>query len=360
MMLRKVLIFLFATAYSNLNGIDSLHTIQKKLKVIGFPVVYYTPETRWALGATSITTINSKFDSTNIRPSSVQFGFAITQLKQFLFYMPYQLWIKNNSINIQGELGYYIYNYYFYGIGNNFEKENQELYDITFPRFKLALLKQCGANKFLGIKTGFDDFKISNLEVNGSLAQDTIRGSRGGKIFPIGVIFKIDSRDNIFNASKGVYLEAYIEKSTKNFVSNFSYTKFSVDLVRYIKITKKANLVVNGFLQSSHGDVPFFQLPGIGGNKKLRGYYEFYYRDYNSWVLQTEWRQHIYGVLGCTFFAGMGEVHSDWKNTFTNTKNTYGAGLRVLLDKKQKINLRLDLGVAERKANYYFTILEAF
>jgi hypothetical protein len=330
------------------------------LKILGFPVVYYTPETRWALGATSITTIKDKSDSTNHRPSSIQFGFAYTQLKQILFYLPYQLWLKNNSINIQGELGYYIYNYYFYGVGNNFPEGYREIYDITFPRIRVAFLRQIKQNQFIGIKLGYDNFLISNLVNGGSLSSDSINGNRGGMIAPIGIIFKIDNRDNLFYASRGVFLETYFEITRNGLLSNYSYSKFSIDISTYKKVTKSAIIAANGFLQHSSGNVPFFQLPGLGGSKKMRGFYEFSYRDKNAWVIQAEWRQQIYKAFGGAFFLGVGEVKSKEINIFQNVRGSYGAGIRAMLDKKQKINLRLDVGVGRGKTNYYFTILEAF
>jgi Omp85 superfamily domain len=341
-------------------GQDSIAVDYKKLKLIGLPIVYYTPETRWVVGATSIVTFKEKEKETVNRPSNIQFGFAYSQLKQVLIYLPYQLWLKKNTINVQGELGYYIYNYYFYGTGNNFQKNYSELYDITFPRIRIAVLKEITKNKFLGFRFGYDDFTISNLVQNGALASDTINGSRGGDVAPFGAMFKIETRDNIFNASEGIFLEAYYEMAQKKILGGYSYNKFSIDVSCYKKINKISSLAINGFAQHSSGDVPFFQLPGLGGNKKMRGYYEFFYRDKNAWVLQAEWRQNIYKIIGCTIFGSIGEVQPKWEYAFKDIRSAYGAGLRVMLDKKQKINLRLDAGVGEKKVNYYFTILEAF
>ena len=69
-------------------------SLSNEVSVKVLPLVFFTPETRWAAGAASVATWQS--DSVS-RPSQSQLGFAYTQNKQWLFYLPFQLFLKKNK-----------------------------------------------------------------------------------------------------------------------------------------------------------------------------------------------------------------------------------------------------------------------
>ncbi len=45
---------------------------------------------------------------------------------------------------------------------------------------------------------------------------------------------------------------------------------------------------------------------------------------------------------------------------FDQLKYSYGGGLRVMLSKSEKLNLRLDYGIGEQSSGFYFQLGEAF
>src|SRR5882724_7401780 len=100
-----------------INPMDSVKP-SKRYLISGLPVVFYTPETRFGFGATGIYIFNFKKDSINAPRSSINLGFAYTQNNQALFYLPFNLFIKNRAYQLYGELGYNKYNFNFYGVGN--------------------------------------------------------------------------------------------------------------------------------------------------------------------------------------------------------------------------------------------------
>jgi len=121
-------------------------------------------------------------------------------------------------------------------------------------------------------------------------------------------------------------------------------------------------IAFNFYTEFTGGIAPFNQLALLGGNKRMRGYFEGRLRDNHQVIFQSEYRFPIYkerfrGVL----FGGIGQV----ANTFSDfklqqMKYTYGLGLRILINKKERIHIRLDAGFGKDTSGFYLTIGEAF
>jgi hypothetical protein len=94
----------------------------------------------------------------------------------------------------------------------------------------------------------------------------------------------------------------------------------------------------------------------------MRGYFEGRYRDNIFATAQLEYRQYFWWRLSFVVFAGIGEVAPDLLSfRLRELKPSYGAGLRFLFNKEQRVNLRVDLGFGEDgNSGIYFGIEEAF
>ena len=94
---------------------------------------------------------------------------------------------------------------------------------------------------------------------------------------------------------------------------------------------------------------------------QARGYFEGKYRDKNAALLQAEYRSPFLWRFGLVAFGGYGaafDSYSTFKAQYL--RFNYGAGLRLQLDQKQKINIRIDYGRGYQSSGFYFTIGEAF
>ncbi len=94
----------------------------------------------------------------------------------------------------------------------------------------------------------------------------------------------------------------------------------------------------------------------------MRGYYEGRYTDNNFIAAQVEHRFHLIERFGMVVFAAAGRVGLRPRDLFTfqGLKPSLGSGLRYAIDKKEKLNLRLDIGFGHRSTGVYFNITEAF
>ncbi len=329
--------------------------------IFGFPVIFYSPETRWGYGAAGIYTFHFKQDSIGSRPSRIQLGFAYTQNKQVLFYLPFQLYFNNAFYSTYGELGYYRYFYNFYGIGNNQPPDFRETYGVTYPRIRINALRKIKPHLYAGIRYWYENFSINSLDTTGQLVKGDITGSKGGTTSGAGVVFNFDNRNNSFSPSKGSYIETAVQYFGPRLGSEYEYIRIMMDASNYFHTWNEQVLAMNFFGETSSGNPPFNQLALLGGTKRMRGYYEGRYRDKNLLFFQTEYRIPLFWRMGMVVFGGVGEVNNRFSNyTFNDVRYNYGTGLRFMLDKKEKINIRLDAGFGKGTSGYYLTIGEAF
>ena len=94
----------------------------------------------------------------------------------------------------------------------------------------------------------------------------------------------------------------------------------------------------------------------------LRGYYDGRYTDNNLFGVQAEYRFPLKGRFGMVLFGAIGKVGKEAAEVFNfkQLKPAVGTGVRYAIDKKEKLNLRLDFAFGERSSGVYFNIIEAF
>lgn len=341
------------------NPPDSV-TKKKRISVLPIPIVFYTPETRFGFGAGAFCIFNFKNDSAFAPRSNLSVSFAYTQNKQVLSALPFNLFIKNRAWQVYGEVAYNKYFYNFYGVGNDQSPKFVERYGIEFPRLRITALKKIVPHFYAGLRYAFDKFSLFKLDTTGQLIDGTIPGSKGGYISGLGLVTLFDNRDNVYYPSKGIWTELVIYHDDPATGSSFKYTRIAFDFCKYFSY-KENILALNAYSIFSDTDVPFFQMGALGGQKKMRGFYEGRYRDNNVLVFQAEYRRHLFWILGVTIFGDMGQVAHRY-NRFNahDWRYTYGAGIRLMLDEAQKTNLRIDFGVGNKKILPYFTVFEAF
>lgn len=100
---------------------DSLDRPKTKLlrdvAIFPVPVVFRFPETGWGGGAAMTSAFSFTKDSSWAKPSQLSAGITYTQNKQILFFIPFNLFLNNNQYYLNGDNGWFRFNFYYYGIG---------------------------------------------------------------------------------------------------------------------------------------------------------------------------------------------------------------------------------------------------
>ena len=325
-----------------------------------YPLVFYFPETRLGFGGAGVYNYYpGKLKSS--RPSQWQVGGAYTLNKQLLLYAFYQYFLNQNQTEFFGEIGYYDYFYFFYGIGNKTQQADEETYFVRFPRFRIHALQEVAPHFRTGLSYKFDDYHLYEIAEKGFLDQQQPTGFEGGTISTLGLISRYDTRDNINLPTQGWLATLSMEHNAPWLGSEFTYSRFLIDLIRYVQAGKQQVIAFNLYTGALGGDPPFQELLFLGGSKKGRGIVEGRFREKAMFVGQTEYRFPIFWRFRGSIFASIGSVGASYGQIWNNTFHlNYGAGLRFLLDPKEGIQLRVDVGFGSDSPAYYLTVGEAF
>ncbi len=339
---------------------DSLRV--KKINFSGYPYVFYTPETQLAFGAGGIIVFYTKSDDPNLKPSKIGFGGFYSTNKQYKISANPALYFNENKLFIRTPISFGVFIDKFWGIGNDTQENGTEQYERE--TIAASFILQSPPILFSASRSGliidYDKTTITDKKENELIKNDSIVGNNGGELFGIGYDLTWDSRDNIFFPNKGGY--QYFKLIAYSGFSDYSFGFLELDVSRYMSFKEDHVFAFNFYMSAAFGTVPFYKLPALGGQNRMRGYFYGRYRDNFYATLQLEYRQYFSKRFGFVAFGGLGDVSSEFITyDFSNLKYSVGGGLRYLFNKKQKINLRMDIAIGkDGNTGIYFGLEEAF
>ncbi len=326
------------------------------------PVLYFTPETSWAFGAGAVSNFKLGADRNNTYESQVATGFAYTLFDQLLSFGSWRIFTERNKNLFSGELGWFDYVFFFYGIGNQVREEDEESFDAKLPRLRFNYLRQVKPDLYIGFRYHFDQFDIRRIKPGGLLDTGGFTGAQGGIASGLGPMIYFDSRDSQLYPTSGTFAETSVQYFHSFLGSEFRYWRWVIDFRKVHAVKANQHFVWQAFSEIQIGAPPFFTMAQMGGNRLMRGLFEGKYRDQNLAVLQGEYRWKFLPRWGLVGFTGLGNIYSDERKfRIRNTKATYGLGGRFQLSKREKLNLRLDFAHSPgEELRFYLTFGEAF
>ncbi|MCZ6701608.1 MAG: BamA/TamA family outer membrane protein [Ignavibacteria bacterium] len=336
--------------------------VKKKVSINGYPYVFYTPETQLAFGAGGIVVFYTKSGDTILKPSKLGFGGYYSTTNQYKLSVNPALYFNENKLFISTPVSFGVFNDKFWGIGNDTQETGNEQYERE--NISASLIIQSPPILFSADRSGFifdyDKTTITDKKENELLINDSIPGIKGGEIYGFGYDLTWDTRDNIFFPNKGGY--QYFKLIVYPGFSDYNFGLFELDISHYYSFKKDHVFAFNLFVASTLGSAPFYKMPALGGLKRMRGYFNGRYRDNFYATIQVEYRQYFYKRFGFVAFGGLGDVSSELITfNFDALKYSLGGGLRYLFNKKQKINLRMDIAIGQDgNTGIYFGLEEAF
>ena len=330
-----------------------------------YPAAGYKPETSFLLGLVGIAVFNQKKqdDSQFIRPTTITPYFFYTFRKQFLSYLNMEMY-PQNRFYFRGTFRYWNYPDQYYGIGNKTSGISEEYKDRIF-KYEAKLSRIINKKILAGLAFQWQNNHLSNIRNNGFLDTTAVVGKGGGNVLGIGPHFRYDSRDNTLYTTKGYFLESYIIFNPPWGINDYHFNMFALDFRAYTRVFTTENILALQIYYNSvwGGNVPFYMLPKLGGDQRLRGIeHENRYTDRQAYYIQAEGRRHLFGRFGGVIFTGIGDVNNSLGNfSFRSLKFVIGIGGRFQPLKDEKLNLRLDAGKGpDKQYAIYFSLNEAF
>lgn len=336
----------------------------RKQGIIVLPLLYFTPDTRWAYGGAGAyyfrvpSRDSSKADA---RTSYVQFLADYTENKQLDIWSTWNIFTRNENYLLKGDARFRNFPDRFYGIGNNTTEKEMERYSYNLLQMKAMFLRKIKPGLFLGLDYQYEYQYNFSYTAGGQLETGTITGFEGGLGTGFGIVGIHDNRDNIINAYKGSLLELSSYFFVPKMGSNFRYTNLNAQYQKYWQLRHKHVLALQTRMRLTYGNVPFLALSTLGGDDLLRGYARNRFRDNHFAGTQIEYRFPLFWRLGMVGFAGVGDVFGPASLvSWNNLKYSIGSGLRLIVDPAERLNIRLDFGYGREGAQWYFMVAESF
>lgn len=332
----------------------------KELGII--PIVYYTPETGFASGLlfSALFKLSPSKDTT-ARTSNFVFPFLITEKNQYNFIFQYNIVTSREKWYLRGTSLIQKFNEYFYGVGNKAIDNPKELIEYNYVRLTHRAAYRFYKRHFVGAQ--FNHVNTWQLTGSALLAQPDVIGNQGYVNSGLGIMYLIDTRDNIVFATKGIFLDVSTYSYIKGIGSEYTFHNLIIDFRKYYTPLKGHTIGFNTFFALNTGDVPFMQLAHMGGQYMMRGVYYGRYRDRIYTAMQLEYRVKIWRFLGLAAFGAFGNVAHDFQQyDFSTLKCALGSGLRFSISKRENVNVRVDIGYSfgETSPGIYLTVGEAF
>jgi outer membrane protein assembly factor BamA len=364
------------------------------------PYVGYSPVTQFLLGiGGSLSWRLGDPEGTNLSASTV--SASITTKKQMIIQLKSNVYTNENQWFLQGDWRFYIYNIPTYGLGTesgyavpsvpgyepvvNAEETTVYPMDFDWLKFHQVISRKIGYNFYAGLGYHLDyHFLISDL----SLKLDTpdilitphyayceIHGFNRDQYTSSGLSINgtFDTRDNLINSYKGFYVNISYRYNFKMLGSSESGSQLWTEFRTYVSFSKRMPRHLLAFWAYGSfkisGEIPYLDLPATGFdqmNSSGRGYVQGRWRGENLIYAETEYRFPISQcskILGGVVFINATTASNQdlGFHLFESVRPGVGIGLRVMVSKKNRLNLAIDFGWGMMKSDgFYIQAQEAF
>lgn len=352
------------TIYPNKAKVEKDSTLYLS-KIITSPIMTYAPETSLGIGIGSKFLFKFKGSGEETRTSNMPASLRYTLKNQFIFYSGFEVFTNQEEWVITGNLLFQNLPRFFYGIGRDTPKTNEEDYSSYQFLFEPLFLKKAFTDfLYIGLGPRYNSVYNVEFQEGGIIDLERFSGYDGSTSVGMELGLLYDDRDNILNASEGWFFKLTRGSYAEVFGGTHTFNLTRFDLRHYISLNQsKRDIIAFQFLGSfTSGKVPFSELALLGGSEIMRGYREGRYMDKNLLAGQIEYRKAFKNSRwGMVAFTGLGDVFNNSSELkLNNLRPNFGIGVRFMIDKEERLNLRGDWGFGNESNHLYFTISDAF
>ncbi|MCF1193020.1 outer membrane protein assembly factor [Mangrovimonas sp. AS39] len=313
---------------------------------IPVPIYSYSSEAGHTYGLAKFNVFNLYKNDTLTKPSRLSEVVTFSSEGRINASVSTDLMFKNNDYLIISYINYKKTPEYFLGIGNDVSIDDIE--QISTNRFKFeawGLKKMKVKNLYAGIGLDLTDYFDIEANPDSYLYSNNVIGNEGGFAFGLKAIAAIEGRENRYNAQGGHFAQISYTLYPSFLGSEFKFSSWEIDLRKYLNPWSNHIIAFQATTFGTSGDVPFYALAQLGGDKQMRGYYKGAIRDKILVDSQLEYRLPIWNIFGMVGWVGTGRVASKYRDLkLDGFWLNYGAGLRIMVDSKHQTNLRFDWG----------------
>jgi hypothetical protein len=354
----------------------------KKWMVAGAPVITYGPTSGFGLGVAGNLAFYRGFPDTT-RISSIVASATGTTKEQILVNAKLNTSTLHNHWHFEGDNRLYWTSQKTYGLGTDTTEGGAIDQKYDYFRFYETLYRQVGRDLYLG--AGFlysnhtdvrpaDDSASAAWPASPYVAYseqygfDPVSQTSAG----IGLHALVDSRDGPINPSRGWYAGLAYRMYFDGFLGGASnWQQFSYDLRTYVRLSRDTRHRLAFWLSGDFvigGTAPYLDLPATGMDtygRAGRGYPQGRFRGQSLVYGEAEYRWTVTknGLFGMVAFLNTETLRNTQtgEKLFDSFATGAGLGARLMLNKRSKTNLCLDIGFGKEGSRaVYFAVQEAF
>jgi Omp85 superfamily domain len=402
--MKKYLLLIFVLTFSILSiyAQDSTKVKkEKKVSIIPLPVIASTPATGFMYGIAPGASWYMG-DKSNTRVSSALGTVIYTTKKQLILTLKANTYLAADSWILLTDVRYLITSQPTYGLGTGPSSAkpigqgieypdgafstpipDEQMIEFNYLRLhQTALMRYKESFFYLGLGYHLDyhsDIKDNLFSLPDSItshyAYSTAKGFNVEKYTTSGISLNAmyDSRDNAINPYSGRYAFVNLRINPEFLGSTKSSSLLWYEYRDYFSFNENrprhmlAFWTYGWFVTS--GDVPYLDLPALGWDqfaRSGRAYAQGRFRGEDMMYGEVEYRiplQKNKDTFGAVVFANATTASNRLGNInlFDYMDFGYGAGLRIMINKKSRANLALDIAFGENGASgFYLGINEAF
>jgi len=325
-----------------------------------------------------------------------------TTKNQMIFMLKNSIYTRNNGIFLTGDWRYLLYSQTTYGLGTTApeggildyqyglwgtETTDDSLSQpmkFNFARFHQSVSFRITKGLYAGLGYYYDGYsKIEDQKLSLEPGDTVLTshylysqyyGFSTTKYFSSALNINVlyDSRDNMLNAYKGIYGMASWRGSFEFLGNDVGGNFFQLEWRSFHSFSERNPRHLIGFWLMGNftheGHFPYMILPATAYDQRGRagrGYTQGRFRGANMVYGEAEYRFPISkcgGILGGVLF--LNATTADNKalslNLFESVKPGYGAGLRIMIDKRSRTNLAVDVGFGQKSFGFYLAASETF
>lgn len=334
------------------------------------PVLAYSQEAGLQLGVSGIYSFYTDIKNSQNKASTLFTNFIYSTKGQNRITVKSDIWTKNNTYHIVGNIRLARTLFDFFGTGNNTNFLDADRLLLKQTRVGLDVEKEYFKNLYFGLGAEFDKQKFEDVEIGGIFTNKKENDKTGGEAVFLKLTQLYDSRNNSIYPDKGIYIRSRFGIVPDFFgANNFTGSQLDVDIRTFKQL---ATNLIFGFnvnyetLNYTKNVEAFYFQPQLGNDQMMRGYYIGRFRGQNLLASQAELRYRIIPRVGMVAFAGTGMVYQNNNFNLRNLKPNYGLGARFFFDLEKALSLRFDYGIGEkppgekRISGFYISLGEAF
>jgi len=347
---------------------DSEQVKPGKLLWAVFPAVGYALQS----GVVGIVAANLSFytDKAPTNLSSITFSPEYSYMHQVIVPIITSIWTDDNKFNFLGDLRYYKYPSYTYGLGSRSLLGKVDSIDYSYFKFYQEALMKIEPHLYGGF--GYNLDYHWNIKDYGDLTDFDQYSNDATKTVSSGLVahLKYDTRENINNPVNAFYGSIIYRYNSTLLGSDNNWQYVQIEMRKYISLDHRQKVILAFWSWNEFtfgGKAPYLDLPSTGWdtyNNTGRGYIQGRFRGANMVYLESELRFNITknGLLGGVIFCNAETVSRTLSDEGGGVISPgEGIGIRLKLNRYSNTNLCLDYGFGtDGSRGFFFNIGEVF